>query len=205
MTILFFPNTIPAPNSMSLTAAGNTQSGGRSPFDGTEQVLALPGARWLAEMRWQNLTEAEWRTLGAFIATLNGRAGRFVYSPNFRFPRRGTATGTPLVNGGSQTGSTLATDGWNAGVAFLPGDLLGYVDPTGRQMMHRVTATATVSSGACTVAIWPPLRRSPADNTALQIVSPSPTWRLSTDGIQEDYEPGERGFSVTLPLEEAIW
>lgn len=205
MTILSFPAGIPAPTSFTLGLAGNTRSGGRSPFDGTEQTLELPGARWMAEVRWQSLDVAEWRLLSAFMAQLGGRAGRFLWSPISRFSRRGSATGTPLVNGGSQVGKTLATDGWTGTPAFLAGDLFGYVDPSGRSMMHQVVADAAVSAGASTITFAPAIRRSPADNAAINIATPSPVWRLTSDEALADYEPGDRGFSAAISIEEAIW
>lgn len=205
MSILSFPIAIPPPSSMTLGLVGNTQSGGRSPFDGTEQTLELPGARWMAELRWQALDEAEWRTLSAFMAQLQGRSGRFTWSPIARFPRRGTATGTPLVNGAGQTGKQLATDGWTGTPAFLVGDLFGYVDPSGRSVMHQVVADAAVSGGAASPFIAPGIRRSPADNAAINLTSPSPVWRLRGDEAMADYEPGPRGFSATLSIEESIW
>lgn len=205
MSVLTFPIAIPQPNTFTLGLVGNTQSGGRSPFDGTEQTLELPGARWGAELRWQALDEAEWRALSAFLAQLQGRSGRFTWSPIARFPRRGTATGTPLVNGASQTGKALITDGWTGTPAFLVGDLLGYTDPSGRSVMHQVVADAAVTTGAATISIAPGIRRSPADNAALNLSAPSPVWRLTRDDAMADYEPGPRGFSATITIEESIW
>lgn len=205
MPTLNWNPVIPVPNDFSMGLAANTQSGGRSPFDGTEQTLELPGARWVAELRWRNLDIAEWRTLTAFVAALGGRAGRFWWPVESRFPRRGTAGGTPLVNGAGQTGRTLLTDGWGAGTAFLMGDIFVYVDPAGRPIMHQVTADVTVAGGAASIPITPPIRRSPADNAALLLVNVSPLWRPTRDDVMADYEPGDRGFALTLPIEEAIW
>jgi hypothetical protein len=205
MTILSFPSTVPAPSDMTFGLAANTMSGGRSPFDGTEQTLAQPGARWIAELRWRDLDLAQWRALCAFLDRLGGRAGRFTWSPIVRFGRRGTATGTPTVSGAGQTGNTINTAGWGSGTAFVAGDILGWVDPTGRSVLHRVVADATVSAGACAVPIAPAIRRSPASGAAINLSSPSPVWRLQRDDVQPDYTPGDRGFSVSLPIEEAIW
>lgn len=205
MTILSWPAAVPAPNDFSLGPIANTQSGGRSPFDGTEQTLELPGGRWMAELRFRHLDIAEWRALSAFVASLGGRAGRFTWSPVARFPRRATATGTPLVKGANQTGKALITDGWGTGTAFLVGDFFGYNDSSGRSMMHQVTNDAAITAGEVTLAFWPSIRRSPADNAAINLTTFSPVWRLSRDDAMMDYEPGDRGFALTLGLEEAIW
>jgi len=207
MTILAFPTSVPAPNTMSFGLAANTQSGGRSPFDGTEQTLELPGARWVAELRWHDLDAVEQRILKAFVVSLRGRAGRFTWSPIVKFPRRGTAGGSgAVIFGPGQTGSTLVTGQWSPGLALAAGDILGYQDPTGRSMLHMATADA-VSDGTnpVSISISPPIRRSPPNGAPLNIDTPSPVWRLQRDDVMADFEPGEHGFAVTLPIEEAIW
>lgn len=211
MTILTFPTEVPAPSDMSFGLVANTQSGGRSPFDGTEQTLELPGSRWAAELRWRDLDVAEWRALTAFVDKLGGRAGRFTWSPIARFPVRGAGPlgGTPLVGAAGQTGKSLATYGWNGGngtVVLRTGDMIGYTDPTGRSMLHRVTADATVSGGdQATLSLAPAIRRSPSANAPLNVSAPSPVWRLSRDEGMADYTPGDRGFSISLAIEESIW
>ena len=164
MAILSWPGGIPAPNDFSFGLAANTQSGGRSPFDGTEQTLELPGARWVAELRFRHLDLAQWRTLDGFIVRLGGRAGRFTWAPPR--PRRGVATVPSAVTmtGGQTAGSaSLSVTGFATGgtaVAWEAGDLLGWTDGTGRAALHMaVVATNADTSGNATVAIAPPIRR----------------------------------------------
>ena len=88
---------------------------------------------------------------------------------------------TPLVNGASQTGSSLITDGWASGATTLKkGDVftvagvnsvnpLSYSD-NGRLQQFVVTADNSDSSGAMTIAISPSIITS----GALQTVSASP-------------------------------
>jgi hypothetical protein len=100
-------------------------------------------------------------------------------------PRHTTGTftaSTPLVNGGTQTGSTLATDGWASGASSLKkGDIftiagvysvnpVSYVS-TGRLQQFVVTADTSDSAGAmATLPISPAIVTS----GALQTVSNSP-------------------------------
>lgn len=145
MSILAFPAGLPAPNSMSFGLAANTQSGGRSPFDGTEQTLALPGDRWAAELRWHDLEEPEWRILQGFLAGLQGRTGRFTWAP-CKMPRKGDAAAGdglgPRILAAGQTGKVITTTGWDgpAGHVFRTGDLVGWLNPAGRAQLHMVTA-----------------------------------------------------------------
>lgn len=73
--------------------------------------------------------------------------------------------GTVLVNGGSQTGATLAVDG----LTSVPqiGDTFSIA---GVALVYTVLAVPTVTSTAATVSIYPALASSPADNAAI-------TWR----------------------------
>ena len=89
---------------------------------------------------------------------------------------------TPLVNGASQTGSTISTDGWASGAATLNnGDVftiagvnsvnpLSYSD-NGRLQQFVVTATTSDASGAMATL---PISPSIITSGALQTVSASP-------------------------------
>ena len=76
--------------------------------------------------------------------------------------------GTVLVNGGSQTGSSLIVDGLTA--APQAGDIFKIA---GIDLVYTVTADATVSSGQATVAINPALASSPADDAVITFLSMS--------------------------------
>lgn len=76
--------------------------------------------------------------------------------------------GTVLVNGASQTGSSLIVDGLDATPQL--GDIFKIA---GVDLIYTVTATPTVTSGGATIAIDPALASSPADNAALTFLSTS--------------------------------
>ena len=73
--------------------------------------------------------------------------------------------GTVLVNGGAQTGSTLAVDGLTGTPQI--GDTFSVA---GIEKVYTVLAVPTVTSGAASISIYPALASSPADNAAV-------TWR----------------------------
>ena len=115
----------------------------------------------------------------------------WVMDQNIRTHTIGVLGGTPLVNGASQTGSSLITDGWTAAAAtrVLQGDVftmtsVNAVNPQNRQNTGDtrdfvVTAdTASDASGNMTIPISPSITpgasaqfrtvtQSPADNAAL--------------------------------------
>ena len=74
--------------------------------------------------------------------------------------------GTVLVNGGSQTGSTIAIDGLTKAPQI--GDTFSIA---GIEKVYTVLAVPTVTSTAATVSIYPALASSPADNAAVTWLS----------------------------------
>ena len=76
--------------------------------------------------------------------------------------------GTVLVNGASQTGSSLIVDGLDSTPQL--GDIFKIA---GVDLIYTVTATPTVTSGGATIAINPALDSSPADNAAITFLSTS--------------------------------
>jgi hypothetical protein len=202
MTILTFPDIIaPAQVSWRLRALTQTHS---SPFDGTTQTLSQPGARWVATLTWATLNLTQRRQMEAFVASLQGRAGRFYYGP-IHAPRRAAGTGTVTVNGNSQTGSTFNTQGWAASAeAFKAGDFFSYADAGGRRRLHMVTADVSANgSGVCIAAITPPIRVAGLDGDPVEIADPSGVFMLAEDEVAMLTRPPLLG-SVTLEIMEAL-
>jgi hypothetical protein len=213
MSLALWPAAI-LPSSYSLVVAANTQSGGRSPFDGSEQTLELPGAKWVARLVFEGLDRDEHRHLQAWVNGQRGRAGRFRWGPPSQ-PLRGTAAAaavSPRIRGAGQSGAILATQGWqaNVGTVFAPGDFLSF-EVSGRAWLHQVSARSdglvdfagSNASGWCDFTVSPPLRRPPADNAALNIAAPVGTFRLSADRNPFEFETGMFG-AIILEIEEAI-
>lgn len=109
----------------------------------------------------------------------------------------GTYAGTPLVNGASQTGASLITDGWSSGASTLnKGDVFTIgsgstgvyaVNAQSYQnanILQKFVVTATISdtTGAMTIAISPSIitsggyqtvTASPADNATINVIGAS--------------------------------
>ncbi len=177
MPTLTMPST-PGFRASRFGLVANTQTF-RSPLDGTVQTLELTGARWQAHYELPPMKRAQAAAWTAFLTELLGSAGRFHgFDPDARMPR-GSALGTPLVNGAGQTGKGLIVDGWSeleTGL-LLPGD---YFEVNGELKM--VTASvASDSAGEAALAFTPPLRASPADGAALTLANPKVTMMLADD------------------------
>ena len=183
MSTLSFPTwSRSAPSQMSFSLVANTMSFS-SPLTRSVQTSELPGARWAAKMTFQNLTDADVRIFKAWINKLSGMAGRF-YLWDFTHPvPSGTAAGSPLVNGASQVGRTLITDGWTASQSglLLPGDYFGV-----NGELKVITAPAVSDSdGNATLEFESPLRASPDNNAVITITRPTCTMMLDDD--KQDY------------------
>lgn len=80
--------------------------------------------------------------------------------------------GTTLVNGGGQSGFFLDLDGATAGYTFQKGQFFNIVTAA-RRYLHTVQANVTANgSGQATIRLWPMMRVVPADNTALDYLTP---------------------------------
>lgn len=84
----------------------------------------------------------------------------------------GAGGGTPLVNGASQTGSSIITDGWpNSTLVLKAGDVVQFAGVT---LVYDVTADVTSDgSGNATIPISPNIFSggSPAENAAVTITA----------------------------------
>ena len=157
MTTLVLPSS-PSFQTATFGLRSNTQLF-TSPLSGSMQTLEMPGAVWTLDAALPPIQNAAWAAAWrVFLTQLRGQAGRFYAGDPLRKVPRGTATGTPLVAGGSQTGASLATDGWTAGVTgvLLAGDYIAFSGGSGRRELHMVTADANSDgSGNATLSIEP--------------------------------------------------
>lgn len=196
--ILDFPDV--TPNAADFGLVSNTQSA-RSELDGTVQTLALPGDIWTGVFTFANKFDPEARILRAFLASLRGSSGRFYMSPP-AYRRAGTAPGTPLVKGVGQTGSTIATDGWTASQAGIL--LVGDYIQIGSELKMITADASSDSGGNATLAFVPPIRLSPADNSAVITVKPSCVCMLK-DGNQSRWQAQPTPiYAMSIAFEEAL-
>lgn len=175
MTTLSMPSTPGFTNSR-FGLRSNTQSF-ESPLTRSVQTVELTGARWFASYSLPPMLRASAAAWIAFLVALQGRAGRFYgFDPDAKTPR-GTWAGTPLVNGGSQTGSSLILDGFTAGATVKAGDLFGV-----NGELKMITADGTADgSGNLTISFKPSLRAAPADDAAITSTNPTCTMMLIDD------------------------
>jgi len=170
-----------------------------SAFDKSTQTVEMPGARWALEVvlsAGDRAARAQWI---AFLAELDGMAGRFYAGDPLGGAARGSASsapGTPLVAGASQTGKVLNIDGAPASAAgyLLVGDYFALDLPGGGRSMHMITADVNTDGvGLAALNFRPALRLPPADNAAVIVAVATCVMRL-TDDVQSGWQESLGGF-----------
>ncbi len=178
-----------------------------SPMAASQQTVDRGALHWYAEYSYTNVRQADRGTLLALIAKLRGRTHR-IEAPVYDNQAEGAYGGTPLVSGGSQTGSTLAVDGCSINVTdwIKAGDYFS-VDVNGAQELKMATADASSDgSGNITLTFEPRLRFSPLDNAAIRVqdgVLPKPagTYLLVPQETLWSSMPARAGYRSALSLQ----
>lgn len=140
-----------------------------SQFSGESQVQEWSGALWRADFAFPRLRRSVGAAFLAFITSLRGKRGTFLIPMFGHTTARGSRLGTPLVDGASQAGATLASKGWTpseSGV-LLAGDFINLGSGSSTRL-HQVLADVNAdAAGKASIEIWPDLRESPSDAAAI--------------------------------------
>lgn len=153
----------------------------QSPLSKTEQNLERAGALWAATFQLPVMAADAASLWTAFFLSLRGRVGTFNAHDPGRTSPRGIGTGTPLVNGASQTGHSLITDGWTTGQT----NIMRAGDPieVGGYYYLVVEDENSDGGGNATLEIEPKLRTSPSNGAAITVTNPKVKMRLTSDNI----------------------
>jgi len=197
VTTYAFPSIAPSTTSVQLVS--NTAIF-QSPLTGAIQTLDRGGERWAMTMQFNNLKGDDVGVMTGFVARLNGQQHRFTVQ-NHAEPQRGVLTGTPLVAGASQTGTSIDIDGATTGQTgwIKAGDWFS----VNGELKMCVEDADSDGSGNVTINFIPRLRTSPADNAAVTVSDATGTFLLSNNGVAWSNAPG--GFtSLTIECIEDI-
>jgi hypothetical protein len=150
-----------------------------STWTGQRQTYDWMADKWEADVTLPSLTTRQVGVWTAWLANLHGQAGYFWLGHPLYVVPFGSALGTPLVNGASQTGRTLNTKGWtaNSNGLLLPGDYFQI-----GLRLHLVTQQVNSdSSGNASISIWPCIRESQADGAFLNLSNPQGLFALKSN------------------------
>lgn len=196
--------TSPSFKSLTLYAKGAVGKN-KSPFTLKEQIYLYEGCHWGIRVEYPTLTVLQAKAITAFLLSLNfGERSFFAGDPNASTPS-GVASGTPLVNGASQVGYSLATDGWNASVTNIlkAGDYI----QIGNNLFMNLTDVNSNGSGQATLDLFPSfgnnLRGSPSDNASIIVTNPKGLFRIDSDTVVWSTTE-EKTYSVAFDAIENI-
>jgi hypothetical protein len=171
----------------------------RSPFNGKSQVQEYTGDRWLLSVALPPMERDKASPWFAAMNMLRGRRGTFLFGSYLWGTPEGTAAGTPLVKGASQSGLTLITDGWTPGSAILKAGDMFQID---NSLYQNVTDVSANGSGEATLDIWPRLRGH-ADNSSIVTNYPKGIFRLR-ENSRLFVELPSKHFQLSFEAEEAL-
>ena len=163
--------------------AVNTVGLTQSPFTYAQQAVAHSGQRWEVDVTLPAMNRADAEQWVAFLISLRGQLGTFTLGDPVGASPRGSAGGTPLVNGASQIGGTLAIDGCTASQTgwLKAGDYI-QLGTAGSATLHKVLADVDSNgSGQVSVDIWPYIRTAPSDNASVTVTNTVGRFRLASN------------------------
>lgn len=151
-----------------------------SPVSLATQVQQRTGQLWEAQLSFPLMSAEKAQDMQGFFLALGGSANTFLMPPFGYETVRGVGTGTPLVDGASQTGTSIDTKGWTVSTTNIlkRGDVfsLGSGD---NARFYMVTSNAdSDSSGDSTLSIWPRLRISPSDEDSIELTNKLGVFRI---------------------------
>lgn len=176
-----------------------------SPFTLQTQVQEYSGQRLEVEATLPPMTRAQAEYWNTFMLKLNGMRGSFLLGdPTGKTPR-GIATGTPVVNGASQTGNSLLTSGWTISITgiLLAGDYI-QIGTGSSSRLHKVLDDVNSDgSGLATLLLWPSLRSSPSNGTSIITSNTTGIFRLASNEIT--WNIGESiKYGITIAAKEVV-
>ena len=175
-----------------------------SPFTNQQQVFEHDGAQWSATMTLPPMKKDNASVWLAFFLSLRGRRGTFKLGDQDKKTIQGTATGTILVNGASQTGNQVALDGFanSTNNVFKAGDYI-QINSYLYMVIEDVNSNG---SGEANVKIEPALRSGiePINDNATVIYTNTTTlMRLDNNEFQWDTDQVSN-YGISFACSEAL-
>ncbi len=153
----------------------------RSPLNNSISTMDRDGEAWNLQMSYSGIEGSRRRILLAYLYKVNGAQHRMVIR-DFGYALAGAGGGTPLVNGGSQTGKSLVIDGGPSSQSgwLLAGDKISVAG-----LLHSVDADVNTDGGGnATILVSPRIFIAPNNNDAVEIDAPTNSFAMETSSLQ---------------------
>jgi hypothetical protein len=199
--IISMPTTPSAPATIDFTAT-DIVALSVSPFTGQQQVQDWQQGWLEASVSMPPLAPLHARAWVAFLKGLRGQANVFQLGDPLGVAPQGSGAGTPVVNGSGQSGFTLNVRGLTPGASgvLLLDDWLQIGYRLYSVVLSQVDADG---SGNATINIYPSLRESPADGTAITLNNTKGLWRLKSNARKWS-ETTARVYGIQFDCREAL-
>lgn len=152
-------------------------------FSFKQETQKHQGQIWGASVMLPPMNKDDALEWESFFLKLNGMEGTFLLGDPEGLTPRGVATGTPIVDGPSQTGNTLSTRGWDVSETNIlrVGDYIQLGSGV-NSLLHRVLNDSDSDvSGLASFDIWPDIRTPPNDRDPVVIISPRGLFRMTSN------------------------
>jgi len=193
----------PAPKAVRFTGQ-TVVSSSRSPFTGQRQVYVHPANWWQIQVTLPPMKRAAAEPWISFLMALNGMEGTFQMGDPLGKNPRGSAgsNGSPHIKGAGQQGRAVITDGWTPSKFVLAlGDWIQIGSGLYKVVSGNIVSDAT---GAATFFIWPALKSSPADNTAILYTNTVGVFKLDSNANGWDWTEPQIAAGITFSGSEAF-
>ena len=178
-----------------------------SPFTGQVQTFSHAAQWWEADVTLPAMKAASAEQWIAFLLSLRGRKGTFLMGDPARATPQGTAAtypGSPKILLGGQTGGTINIDGLptTSPGYLLAGDYVQFGSGS-TATLHKVLTDVTGVAGAASIEIWPNVRSSPTDNSAVVVSNAKGLFRRADN--QQSWDINEASiYGLTFGAVEAL-
>lgn len=202
-----YPLSLPDSNSIRgiELRAVNAVAYSRSPFTFAGQAHAYSGQMWTADITLKPMRRSDAEQWIAWLISLRGQFGTFLLNDPLGCTPRGSAGGTPLVNGSAQTGNLINIDGCTASQTgwLKAGDYVQFGSGSSASLHKVLEDVDTDGSGETTLEIWPSVRTAPADNSTVVTSSAKGLFRLSSN--EQAWSVNEASiYGITFGAMEAV-
>ena len=187
--------------------ATNAVAYSRSPFTFAGQAHEYAGKMWQADVTLPPMARADAERWVAWLMSLKGQLGTFYLGDPLASTPLGSGrdSDTVLVDGAVSSGNTIAIDSAPVSTTdFLKaGDYMQIGSGTSRQLFKVLTDVDTDGTGSATVDVWPNVRTSISDNSAVTLESAQGVFRLASN--ETSWSVNEASiYGITFGAVEAV-
>ena len=185
--------------------AVNVTALSESVFTLRQQVFKHSGERWEAEVTLPQMARSDAEQWVAWLLSMRGREGTFLLGYPLGATPRGSAGGTPRVNGASQTGDSISIDGCTASQTgwLKAGDYIQLGSGAGSSLHKVLQDVSSNGAGQATIDVWPSIRTAPADNSTVVVSASKGVFRLATSSTEWSINEIAH-WGIVFPAVEAI-